>query len=178
VLGSGIALQPHQAGSPSNQSVTHNTVIGDGPGISVRNVTGPIVLANNAVYSQSGAAIALFGSGLEQVTVAGNVGHGGLVGADSGYTAGNGVSLDFVDGHFNGQPPLDLFPSLDSALIGSGSAPHTSLVDFNGTARDGAADVGAYKYSPGGNPGWALAPGFKGVGGGVVPAAPVGLRAD
>ena len=49
-----------------------------GNGIEVRNVVGPVVIANNAVSSQSGTAIRLISGNLGLVTVAGNVGRGGL----------------------------------------------------------------------------------------------------
>ena len=173
VLGSGIGLQAHQAGSPSNQVVTHNTVIGTG--ISVRNVSGSVVIANNAVYSNGGAAIALISGNLGLVTVAGNVGSGGLSGASSGFVTGNGIDGDFVAGHYNGGPPIDLFPKSGSALIGSGAAAHIVAEDFNRTPRNGAADVGAYRYQSGGNPGWTLAAGFKAMGPELKPNPPSNL---
>ncbi len=55
--GSGIAMQPHQEGTPENLVVEHNTVINNGDAIALRNPTGSVVIANNAVYSASGAAI-------------------------------------------------------------------------------------------------------------------------
>jgi hypothetical protein len=150
--------------------VTHNTVIVDGGGgIDVRNVVGPVVIANNAVYSRSGAAIRLISGNLGLVTVAGNVGAGGISGATSGYREGNGINADFVAGHYNGEPPIDLFPRAGSALIAAGSASHVSEYDFNGTPRNGAADAGAYKSEVGGNPGWTLAPEFKTVNGRLQP---------
>jgi hypothetical protein len=176
VLGSGISLQAHQAGSPSNQVVVHNTVMGDG--ISVRSVSGSVVIANNAVYSNSGPAIALISGNLGLVTVAGNVGSGGISGASSGFVAGNGLAADFVAGHYNGEPPIDLFPKTGSALIGSGAAAHTAAEDFNGTPRNGVADAGAYRYQPGGNPGWTLTAGFKAMAAEVKPNPPSNLTAN
>src|SRR5262249_39998435 len=73
VLGS-IGMQAHQAGSPSNQSVVHNTIIGN---IEVRNVSGAVVIANNAVYAQSGTAIQIISGNASLVTAAGNVCLGG-----------------------------------------------------------------------------------------------------
>ncbi|HEX7061371.1 MAG TPA: right-handed parallel beta-helix repeat-containing protein, partial [Woeseiaceae bacterium] len=118
VLGSPIALQSHQNGSPSNQEVVHNTVVADGSGIDVRDVSGPVLIANNAVYSRSGTAIRLISGNTGLVTVAGNVGAGGISGASAGYVEGNGTDADFVDGNYGGAPPLDLFPAAGSALIG------------------------------------------------------------
>jgi hypothetical protein len=161
VIGAPIALQVHQAGSPSNQQVVHNTVIVRGSGINVRDVSGPVLIANNAVYSESGTAIRLISGDTSQVMVAGNVGQGGISGARDGYREGNGIAADFVDAHFNGTPPIGLFPGNDSALVGNGDSRYVTEQDFNGTSRDGNADAGAYRFDPGGNPGWTLAADFK-----------------
>lgn len=161
VLGAPIALQAHQAGSPSNQEIVNNTVIVQGSGIQVRNVSGPVLIANNAVYSQSGTAIELISGDIGQVTVAGNVGRGGLSGAQGGYSDGNGIEADFIDAHFRGEPPIDLFPGSSSALVGNGDSRYAAEFDFNGTRREGDPDAGAYAFNPDGNPGWVLAPGFK-----------------
>lgn len=163
VIGSGIGLQSHQAGSPSNQVVTHNTVIGEG--ISIRNVSGTVIVANNAVYSNGGSAIALISGNLALVTLAGNVGIGGLSGVTGGFVAGKGIGIDFVAGHYNGAPPIDLFPASNSALVGAGTTAHVAVEDFNGNPRNGIADAGAYRYESSGNPGWALTAGFKALGG-------------
>jgi hypothetical protein len=175
VLGSSISLQTHQSGSPSNQIVTHNTVIG--ASIDVRNVVGSVVIANNAVYSNSGAAINLISGNVGLVTVVGNVGVGGLSGAPSGLTPGN-LTSDFQSAHYNGAPPIDLFPKTGGALLAAGSAAHVAAIDFNGTPRNGVADAGAYKSAPGGNPGWTLAEGFKGSTGSPQPNAPSNLTVN
>jgi hypothetical protein len=176
VLGSGIALQPHQAGSPSNQTVVHNTVIGEG--ISVRGVSGSVVIANNAVYSNSGPAIALISGSLGYVVLAGNVGAGGLSGATPGFVTGNGIGADFESAHYNGGPPIDVFPKNGSALIGAGAAAHVAVEDFNGTPRNGAADAGAYVYRSSGNPGWTLSPAFTAMVLGVRPNPPFNVKAN
>jgi parallel beta-helix repeat protein len=175
VIGSSIALQQHQAGSPSNQIVVHNTVIG--AGIQVRNVVGAVVVANNAVYNNAGAAIQLISGNTGLVSVVGNVGVGGLSGTSSGYRDGNGIGADFVAGHY-GIPPIDLFPSAGSALRNAGSTTYVTAADFNGTARGGVADAGAYAFRAGGNPGWALSAGFKVATGVVTPNPPTNVRTD
>jgi Right handed beta helix region len=175
VLGSPISLQAHQSGSPSNQIVAHNTVIG--AAIEVRNVAGSVVIANNAVYNNAGPAIRLISGNLGLVTVAGNVGAGGLSGAGSGYANGNGISVDLVAGHYNGAPPIDLFPTAGSALRNAGSTSYVTAMDFNDTPRGGVADAGAYKYDAGGNPGWVLAAGFKVLSAAVRPRPPENLTA-
>jgi len=43
VLGN-VSFQAHQSGSPSNIEFVHNTVITDGSGIEVRNVSGPVLI--------------------------------------------------------------------------------------------------------------------------------------
>jgi parallel beta-helix repeat protein len=179
VLGT-IGLQSHQAGSPSNQIIVHNTIIAEEDGIDVRNVVGSVVIANNAIYSHGGNAIRLISGNTSLVTVAGNVGGGGLVGGSTGYKNGSGLAGDFVSANYNGAPPLDVFPKAGSALIGAGSPSYLVDVDFNGTARDGTADAGAYKFQAGGNPGWAIAAAFKASPGSVAvaPRAPTNLAAN
>ena len=179
ILSSGIGLQPHQAGSPSNQQVVHNTIIVNGNGIEVRGVSGPVLIANNAVYSQSGTAIRLISGNTSLVTLAGNIGAGGLSGGSGGYLNGNGIGSDFINGHFGGNPPIDLFPANGSALIGAGSIQSVTQYDFNESARQGAVDAGAYFYQAGGNPGWTLSPAFKVlVDNIVIPKPPVNLNTN
>lgn len=179
VLGSPISLQSHQAGSPSNIQVVHNTVVANGDGINVRNVVGSVIIANNAVYSQGGTAIRLISGNTSLVTVAGNVGSGGLSGASSGYVNGNGIAADFVNGHFNGAPPIDLFPKPGSALIGAAAAAHATAMDFNGTGRAGSSDAGAYRFNANGNPGWRIVAGFKTMSGIVAsPMPPTNVRVE
>ncbi len=160
-VGTGIALQPHQSGAPGNQVVVHNTVFNrDGDALAVRNATGDVVVANNAVYAEGGFAIRVVGSDYTLV-IAGNVGTGGLDGsAQPGLAAGD-LALDFVDAHLDDALPLDCFPLADGALVGAADTDHLAPDDFNGTARAGSADVGAYRFDDGGNPGWTLADGFK-----------------
>jgi hypothetical protein len=174
VLGAPIALQSHQAGSPSNMQVVHNTVINNAAGIVVRNVVGSVVVANNAVYAQSGSAIRLVSGNLSLVTLAGNVGQGGLSGASSGYREGNGIGADFVNASF-GVPPIDVFPRAGSALIAAANASHVTPLDFNGTSRTGSTDAGAYRYNASGNPGWKIVAGFKSA---VRPNPPTSVTAE
>ncbi len=161
ILGESIGLQSHQAGSPSNQQILHNTIVTDGDGIEVRSVSGTVVIANNAIYSQSGTAIRLISGSTDLVTLAGNAGSGGISGSTVGYVDGNGISADFINGHFDGSPPIDLFPVAGSALINAGSGLHVTTHDFNGDSRVGTADVGAYRFQGDGNSGWALTAAFK-----------------
>jgi hypothetical protein len=149
----GIALQPHQNGSPGNQILANNTIIdADGRGISVSGASGMVVIANNAIYTDGSSAITGAGG---MVISMGNIGMGDGV-------SGGDIATDFVMGHFDGGPPIDVFPADGSALIGAGVAMYLPADDFNGTARMGAADVGAYAFAAGGNPGWMISEGFRG----------------
>jgi hypothetical protein len=171
ILGN-VSLQSHQNGSPGNVQVVHNTIIGGG--LTVRNVVGPILVANNAVYSESGTAIGLISGNLSLVTVSGNVGRGGLSGTSSGYTEGKGLATDFINAHY-GVPPINVFPKTGSALIGAANAAHATSIDFNGTSRSGSNDVGAYRYNASGNPGWQITAGFKTSGNIVRPMPPTNV---
>jgi hypothetical protein len=149
VLGT-ISLQAHQAGSPRNHRVVHNTVISTDGGIEVRNVVGPVLIANNAVYSQSGNGIPLVSGDLGFVTRSGNIDN-----------RGGQVGTDLVAAHYAGTPPIDVFPRPGSALISAGNVDYVEPFDFNGTPRNGVADAGAYAYGASGNSGWTLAAAFK-----------------
>lgn len=177
VLGAPIALQSHQAGSPSNMRVLHNTVIATGSGIIVRDVSGAVVIANNAVYSQTDSAIRLVSGNLGLVTLAGNVGQGGISGTSSGYVEGKGLGADFVAATF-GVPPIDVFPKTGSALLGAASSTYATPADFNGTSRSGSADTGAYRFSASGNPGWRIMAGFKPPVGTVRPMPPTNVTSE
>lgn len=177
VLGT-VALQPHQSASPSNQQVIHNTILATGSGLEVRSVSGPVLIANNAVYSQSGTAIRLISGNLGQVTVAGNAGRGGVEGRTGGFLEGRDVAADLVAAHYRGAPPIDVFPAVGSTLIGAGDARYLAERDFNGTLRTGA-DAGAYQFSAGGNPGWQISAAFKRQDGALAPPRPPqNLRAE
>lgn len=157
-VGNGIANQPHQAGTPSNIQILFNTILNDGDAITSTGITGSVLIANNAVYSQNGNAIRVAGD-LGAVTVAGNVGEGSLDGASAGLVAGN-LANDFISANYGNNVPNDVFPKAGSALIGAGDTGHTADDDFNGTLRNGVADVGAYVFAAS-NPGWTLGDGFK-----------------
>jgi Right handed beta helix region len=179
ILGS-IGFQAHQSGSPSNIELVHNTIVSSDDAVNVRDVSGAILIANNAVYSQR-TAIRLISGATQLVTLASNVGEGGLSGANEGYTEGNGIGVDFVSASFAGVPPIDVFPAPGRALIGAGDAAHAVSEDFNATTRNGTADVGAYRFDPSGNPGWTIQEGFKELGpgpGDIVPAPPTDLTVE
>jgi hypothetical protein len=152
----GIAMQPHQAGSPSELTVVHNTVLNPGgDAMSLRGISGSVVIANNALYAQTGRAF--YANGTNGLVFEGNVGMGG---GTLEITSGD-LDMDFIDASFAGEPPMNAFPESGGALPEGGYAAYVATDDFNGTERNGAPDVGAYAYTGEGNPGWAIASAFK-----------------
>ena len=152
----GIAMQPHQSASPSQLVVVHNTVLNaSGDAVSLRSISGSVVVANNAIYAQDGWAFFVNG-GTSGLVFAGNAGIGGV--SDGALTMLSGeIDVDFVGASFDGAPPMSVFPAPGGVLASSGSAAHVVADDFNGTKREAVPDVGAYRFSADGNPGWALA---------------------
>jgi len=156
---SGISLQPHQSGAPTNIVVVNNTIVVPGSrAINISGAVGPVTIANNAVYSEAGPAI-MVGGDLGQIDIVSNVGLGGMSGGRGGYADGDLVA-DFVDAGFHGGVPNDVFPGA-GALQGAGNAGYAPEYDFNGLPTNSPPDVGAYTYDADGNPGWALQAGFK-----------------
>jgi len=99
---------------------------------------------------------------LDQITVTGNVGAGTAPGVNSGLAVSAlGLGDAFARANWAGLPPNDVFPKAEGALIGTGDRAHVASDDFNGTARNGRTDVGAYVFDARGNPGWTLADDFK-----------------
>ncbi len=176
VLGN-VSFQNHQSGRPSNIQFLHNTVIASGNALDVRDVAGPITVANNAIYAQ-GQAIRLINGDISQVTVAGNIGAGGISGASSGYSDGNGLAADTVSGNYSGSPPIDPFPAPGSALIGGGDVNFAVSDDFNGNSRSGVPTAGAYQFDVNGNPGWRIIEGFKSTTAVSAPNPPTDLTTD
>lgn len=156
----GIAMQSHQSGAPANLVVSHNTVLRSGDhAVRLGDVVGSVVLANNALYSESGNAIFFAGGDAAMVTVVGNVGQGGISGLDGTLGAGD-LAADFISATFAGMPPIDVFPAPGGALIGAGDAAYQADDDVNCLAR-ASADVGAYGAGTPTNPGWVISEGFK-----------------
>jgi len=157
----GIRCQPHQAGTPANLEITHNTVLSPADNtIRVSSITGSVVIANNAVYAASGDAIRVDGE-LSGVTVAGNRGEGTTVGVGSGFDGGGSLGADLVAASYSGGLPQDVFPVDGSGLVGAADPAWRAAEDFNLAPRGSADDIGAYRAAGGGNPGWELAAGFK-----------------
>lgn len=170
----GIASQMHQGATPSNLVIVHNTILApNNDALSVRGATGAVTVANNALYAMSGRAFFVNGDA-STITSAGNVGLGGQQGISGGYTDG-ALATDFAGASFSGAVPNDVFPAAGGGLVGTGAAAHVTGDDFNGTDRMGVADVGAYAFGAGTNPGWTLAAEFKPDPGTVVPRTDGGV---
>ncbi len=154
--GSGFNSQSHQGVSPNNLEFVHNTLVGGSPCLRLNGWDGKqgMVFANNAVYCSSSNYVI---GGLGGVTIAGNVfDTAPSAFPGSGYSDGRSTAQDFVDA-----AGRDLYPTSDSPLLGAGDASHAAASDFNGTARSGGVDAGAYAWTGAQNPGWPVAPGFK-----------------
>ena len=184
-----IRSQPHQSAVPGNLEILHNTIISHHSGIRVHplfvnstdtgTLSGPILIANNAIYAREDGtpdwAIRVpQSSGTQTTVVAGNVGVGtaciftpppnypitGCTVEPEQFNPVGNLDADIVNADWEGVA-LDAFPALGSALIGAADPAYMTLYDFNGAPRGGALDVGAYVFDSNGNPGWAVAPGFK-----------------
>lgn len=150
--------QSHQGATPGNLQFVHNTLIGGSPCLRLSGWSGRpgLVIANNAIYCD-GDDFTI--GGLTGVTVAGNV----VVPATSalpatGYRVGQGAAADFLDASAR-----NVYPRPGSSLIDAGAAGQVTAIDFNGNARGGTPDAGAYDYSTAQNPGWTVVAGFKNV---------------
>ncbi len=171
ILGDGATAfnsQDHQGVTPANLAFVNNTVVGGDPCLRLsnwNNKTG-LVFANNAVYCPGGSYVL---SGLAGVQAAGNVFAPAPPTFPAGsYTTGRSAALDLQDA-----AGRDVYPTSDSPLRAAGSAALNPTDDFNGTARAGTHDAGAYVYTAANNPGWPVGPGFKG----IAPAPSVTLDA-
>lgn len=154
--GNGFNSQPHQGATPSNLQFVHNTVVGGSPCLRMSSWSGQpgLVFANNAIYCDADDFAI---GGLSSVTVIGNI----VTPATSalpaaGYRVGQTPALDLLD-----VAARNVYPRAGSRLIDAGEAAYAASIDFNGNARSGSPDAGAYNYSTAQNPGWVVAPGFK-----------------
>jgi hypothetical protein len=155
--GVGIVSHAHQGVSPGNLEILHNTLVTTGPCLRLRHWadTQNIVFANNAIYCSPGSIKV---GRLKGVVVSGNVFWsvaGGFSTKD--FTLGRSEAQDFVD-----TENRNVYPSWDSALLGIADPAFAASQDFNGKIRNGDIDAGAYEWSSTQNPGWQVAPGFKG----------------
>jgi len=163
--GGGLSSQSNNGVSPANLSIVNNTFIGGSPCLRMNGWSGSpgMVFANNAVYCPS--ADFAIGS-LAGVTLTGNVVDEVPPGFTAGsYTPGRTQAQDFVN-----PGARNFYPTATAPLLGTANGGQQPVDDFNGTARQGTADAGAYVRTAASNPGWAVGPGFKGES--MTPAAP------
>ena len=160
--GQTLLIQNHQGATPGNLDIVNNTIISNNQvGIRVAsNVTAPILIANNAIYSKVNWAANL--PGLNNITLAGNVGSSFANPAvpTTAFDLSGNLALDFEGLDWAG-PGRDAFPTTASKLLGAADASHLPEVDFNGTPRSGSLDAGAYRFDSNGNLGWSVLEGFK-----------------
>ena len=158
----GIAMQHHQSSDPANLVVVHNTVVkATGAAINLNGNRGSVVIANNAIYSESGKSLELSNTNNALLKLSGNVGAGTYDGS-SGFKQGN-ILTDFVQGHYKGTPPIDLHPAAKSKLVGAGDSSVIATTDFDGNLFGRSIDAGAYVYNATQNKlGWTLSASFKG----------------
>jgi hypothetical protein len=159
--GNGIHSQNHQGAIPGNLTIENNTIRTSGDAIRISSPTGgvysgPIEIANNALYPAGSFAINL--PFQTNTNIAGNIGTGfstsGLVSSQFN-NSGNLLS------DFENFAAKNAFPAIGSKLIGAGLASLQPGDDFNLNSRSGSADAGAYIYDVNGNPGWTITPSFK-----------------
>ncbi|MBT8442001.1 MAG: right-handed parallel beta-helix repeat-containing protein, partial [Gammaproteobacteria bacterium] len=153
----GITSQSHNGVSPNNLEFVHNTIVGGSTCLRFQgwgNKTG-MVFANNAVYC-AGSSYSI--GSLDGVVITGNVFEAAPPSSipASGYAVGRSKAQDFVN-----PDNRNVYPSLDSPLIGGGDGAHAVADDFNGSGRSGAIDVGAYDWVGAANPGWQVTEDFK-----------------
>lgn len=155
---SGIASKPSQAMTPHDVTIADNTIVSAGAACLKTNnwaTEANQIVANNAVYCDGGTAIDINGGAAAGAVFAANVGLGTST-APTGFVLGVSVAADL------GDPTTgNVYPPMASALVNAGDAGQQPADDFNGTARTGAATVGAYQWTGATNPGWVVAEGFK-----------------
>ncbi len=151
----GAGIERTGGATMSDVIIANNTVIVEGTALSIREPGDSVSVYNNELI---GTTMAQQESGTGTPDAGNNIGVGALVGVSTGYD-NSASALALVGATPEGS--LSVYPIAGSPAIGAGDAAHQPTDDFNGTDRDGTHDVGAYVYAASGNPGWALAAGFK-----------------
>ncbi len=170
--GSAFASQVHQENGPANLIIVHNTFINTGDALAIRSPSGPVLVANNALYSM-GRALFANGEDTSPITATGNAGVGSVQGIAGATLVPGDIGADFVGASFSGALPQNVYPTAGGALGGAGDAAHVTDLDFEGRDRMGVADIGAYALA--GELGWPIGEGFKpGTPGGGTPGTDMG----
>lgn len=154
---SGIASQPNMD-TPTDVQIVFNTVVGAGDACiraSSWDVGSGFVIANNAVYCEGARALRVVGA--SSAVVVGNVGLGAVEGVSGGFTTGAGLAADLG----SMTTMARVYPPAGSALLDAADARERASDDFDGRARGGALDVGAYERDASGAPAWLAVEGFK-----------------
>lgn len=164
----GIRSHAHQSERVGNLDIIHNTIVSRRSGSSALRIsisgqdelTGPIVIANNALYAEAGG-FALRVPSIESadlaITLASNIGAG----------ATDGVPAPVPRGQWNnaGRLESDLdshyFPRQGSALMDAAHPRFAVRDDFNRVTRRTPSDVGAYALDSAHRTRWTIAPEFK-----------------
>jgi len=169
IEGYGIYSRNNGSDTLEDLVISFNTVGNtDGWGVRLDDWAGRpgMVFANNAVANPTGYALYAGDKHIGPDNyLSSNVVTGLVDGFDDfegAFEAGAGFD-DFSD-----VEGWDFYPVTGSALINNADPSSDAWVpqtDFNGAPREGdAPDVGAYEYSSGSNPGWAIREGFKELG--------------
>lgn len=160
----GITAAPHQQVPIVRRvSIVSNTLYGHRECLSIRwRGARDTVLANNAVYCPDGRALEAEGLDEPGVQVRANLVQGAMtagVRVDGlRFLPGGSASAAFAD-----PVRMDYWPRPAAPLLGAAVPELAPRDDFNGSPRGGAVDVGAYQAGGArANPGWRVAPGFKG----------------
>lgn len=138
-------------------AIIRNNLISEskGDGIHCRNhqsaVVGNLQILHNTIFSKSAVRIVAPESFSGSVVVANNA-VSGLLRIPQSPRVVTAANLEGVE---------ELFPGPGSKCLGVAKAEFVPDDDFNGTPRDNTRDVGAYRHSASGNPGWKVQPGFK-----------------
>jgi Right handed beta helix region len=145
-------------GSANHLTIVNNTFLApQGNGIRLNGVSGSVLIANNAIYAPNGEAV--HASGITSaVTLVANAGQGTLNGVSGVFANTGNITNGFVAASLSGVPPQNLIPKR-ALLVGAGNATDEPVDDFDGVARSGHNDIGAYRA--GGSPVWTIAPAFK-----------------
>ena len=147
-------------GSAANLTIVNNTFLAlNTDGIRLNGVSGSVTIANNAIYAPNHYAIRADGTTADVVVIA-NAGQGALNGVSGAFVNTGNMANDFYAASLSGAPPQDLVPK-GSLLVGAANTTYLPTDDFDGYARAGHADIGAYRTHSSGTPGWTIAAAFK-----------------
>ena len=145
----GIHSQNHQGAVPGNLTIVNNTIYATGTAIHVsrprdETLSGPIVIANNALYAKNGPVMNL--PRLDGFTLSANFGfcNQKVPFSSDEWQESAPRTTDFIafakrDAHL--QP--------HSALLGAANPKYLPSDDFNGRPRNDSFDVGAYLFRSG-----------------------------